>query len=76
MNASSLIHMIITHLLNQSRNFYQIDIKVFKENLELHHPSADKQRGMSPSKIPGSTLSGEKKEETEEDEEEEEEEEQ
>jgi hypothetical protein len=72
--------MIITHLLNKSRNFYQIDINVFRENLELHHPSADSSNklGSMSSKIPASTLSGEKlkKEETEEEEEEEEEEEQ
>ncbi len=82
-NVSSQIHMIITHLLNQSRNFYQIDIKIFKDNLEQHMPQAQadtskKSNGLSSSKIPASTLSAEKlqKEETEQEEEEEEEEEQ
>jgi|LauGreDrversion4_2_1035121.scaffolds.fasta_scaffold22034_1 hypothetical protein len=39
-NVASLIRMIIIHLLNQSRNFYQIEIKIFKENLELHTGSS------------------------------------
>ena len=39
-NVASLIRMIIIHLLNQSRNFYQIEIKIFKENLELYTGSS------------------------------------
>ena len=35
-DVSHVILMIITHLLYQSRNFYQIEIRVLKENLEKH----------------------------------------
>ena len=35
-------HMIITHLLNQSRNFYQIESRIFKEKLLKHVLAAQK----------------------------------
>jgi len=38
-----VLEVIVTHLLNQSRNFYQIETKVLKENLVKNLQAAQKQ---------------------------------
>jgi hypothetical protein len=72
--------MIITHLLNQSRNFYQIDIKVLKENLvkhltqshQQHSPDANKKKGSIPAATTSMEVTPTKKDEDQEEEDEEE----
>ena len=57
-------HMIITHLLNQSRNFYQIESRIFKEKLLKHVLAAQKlvaERKSEPAEVEVSASKARKK---------------
>ena len=56
--------MIITHLLNQSRNFYQIESRIFKEKLLKHVLAAQKlvaERKSEPAEVEVSASKAKKK---------------